>query len=60
MKFDKYLMKLVRTLMNYNVFKLPIQADEVLSYSPAPADKVALNTAIHSLIEIAEELKKLF
>jgi len=36
-----------------------VTRDEVLSYSPTLADKVALNTAIYSLEEIATELKKL-
>jgi hypothetical protein len=36
-----------------------VTRDEVLSFSPTLADKVALNTAIYSLEEIATELKKL-
>lgn len=36
-----------------------VTRDEVLSFSPTLADKVALNTAIYSLNEIAIELKKL-
>lgn len=36
-----------------------VTRDEVLSFSPTLADKVALNTAIYSLEEIAAELKKL-
>lgn len=37
-----------------------VTRDEVLSFSPSLADKVALNTAIYSLEEIATELSKLF
>jgi len=36
-----------------------VTRDEVLSFSPTLADKVALNTAIYSLEEIAAEFKKL-
>ncbi len=36
-----------------------VTRDEVLSFSPTLADKVALNTAIYSLHEIANELGKL-
>lgn len=36
-----------------------VTRDEVLSFSPTLADKVALNTAIYSIEEIATELKKL-
>jgi hypothetical protein len=36
-----------------------VTRDEVLSFSPTLADKVALNTAIYSLQEIATELGKL-
>jgi hypothetical protein len=36
-----------------------VTRDEVLSFSPTLADKVALNTAIYSLDEITNELKKL-
>jgi flagellar biosynthesis GTPase FlhF len=36
-----------------------VTRDEVLSYSPTLADKVALNTTIYSLNEIAAELNKL-
>ena len=36
-----------------------VTRDEVLSFSPTLADKVALNTAIYSLGEISEELGKL-
>ncbi|WP_071146827.1 toll/interleukin-1 receptor domain-containing protein [Bacteroides ihuae] len=36
-----------------------VTRDEVLSFSPTLADKVALNTAIYSLQEIANELGKL-
>jgi len=36
-----------------------VTRDEVLSFSPSLADKVALNSAIYSLQEIVTELKKL-
>lgn len=36
-----------------------VTRDEVLSYSPTLADKIALNTAIYSIQEIADELGKL-
>ncbi len=36
-----------------------VTRDEVLSFSPTLADKLALNTAIHSVAEIATELGKL-
>ncbi|MDD2468951.1 MAG: TIR domain-containing protein [Desulfobulbus sp.] len=36
-----------------------VSKDEVLSYSPAIADKVALNSAIMSVVEIAKELASL-
>lgn len=36
-----------------------VTKDEVLQFSPSLADKLALNTAIYSLEEIAAELKKL-
>lgn len=36
-----------------------VTRDEVLSYSPTLADKVALNTAIYSIQEITDELGKL-
>jgi hypothetical protein len=54
---------LVAREMNGNKVILPIwhnvTRDEILSYSPTLADKVALNTAIHSLNEIVDALKKL-
>jgi hypothetical protein len=37
-----------------------VTKDEVLNFSPTLADKVALNTSVHSLDEIADELRKLF
>jgi len=37
-----------------------VTRDEVLSFSPTLADKVALNTAIYSIEEIANELGNLF
>ncbi len=36
-----------------------VTRDEVLSYSPALADKFAFNTSSMSINEIAEELKQL-
>jgi hypothetical protein len=36
-----------------------VTKDEVKSYSPSLADKMALNTSIHSIDEIVEQLKKL-
>ena len=36
-----------------------VTRDEVLSYSPTLADKVALNTTAYSLVEIVNELKRL-
>jgi hypothetical protein len=36
-----------------------VTRDEVLSFSPTLADKVALNTTAYSLVEIVNELKKL-
>ena len=36
-----------------------VSKDEVISYSPTLADKVALNTSLMSISEIAEELKQM-
>lgn len=60
---DYELNGMVAREMNGHKVILPIwhkvTKDEVLSYSPTLADKMALNTAIHSLNDIVEELSKL-
>jgi hypothetical protein len=59
-RLDDHWLEAARKEMEGNKVILPlwhkVSKNEVLRYSPSQADKVALNTATHTLDEVVEQL----